>query len=132
LIGGTEVATIQNGSATSARLPSQFFYSLGADYAATKKLTVNFDYLGQVLVHAPRVFQSTFTTQNIPGGTGALVLPNISAGKDSIGLNSGAFGVKYNLYDRLLVTADLLFRMDDKGLRQNITPLLAVSYAFGN
>lgn len=126
-----EVATIQNGPATSSQLPSQFFYSLGADYGATKRLTLNFDYLGQVLVHAPRVFQSSFVTQNVPGGTGALTLPTITAGNDTIGLNNGALGFKYNLFDRLLVTADLLFRMDNKGLRQDVTPLIAVSYAFG-
>ena len=44
-----DVATIQTGPATSARLPSQFFYSLGADYGVTKRLTLNvglrFDYL---------------------------------------------------------------------------------------
>jgi hypothetical protein len=127
-----EVETIQNGPATSSRLPSQFFYSLGADYGATKRLTLNFDYLGQVLVHAPRVFQSTITTANIPGGTGALTLPTISAGKDNIGLNNGALGFKYNFFGQLLFTADLLFRMDNKGLRQDVTPLIAVSYVFGS
>jgi hypothetical protein len=126
-----EVAVVQNGPATSVSLPSQFFYSLGADYGATKRLTLNFDYLGQVLVHAPRVFETTLTTANIPGGTGALTLPTISAGKDTIGLNNGAVGFKYNLFDRFLFTADLLFRMDNRGLRQAVTPLIAMSYALG-
>lgn len=125
-----QVATIQTGSATTGSLPSQFFYSLGTDYGLTKRFTLNFDYLGQVLVHAPRVFESTFTTKNIPGGTGALTLPTVTAGKDTIGLNSAAVGFKVNIVDRLLFTADLLFRMDDKGLRQNVTPLIGVSYAF--
>lgn len=125
-----EVATIQNGPATSARLPSQYFYSVGGDYGMTKRLTLNVDYLGQVLVHAPRVFDSTITTQNIPGGTGALTLPTVAAGIDTIGLNNAAVGFKYNVIDRLLFTANLLFRMDDRGLRQNVTPLIGVSYAF--
>jgi hypothetical protein len=125
-----EVATIQNGPATSARLPSQYFYSVGADYGATKRLTLNFDYLGQVLVHAPRVFASTITTQAIPGGTGALTLPTIAAGNDTIGLNNAGIGFKYNLIDRLLFTANLLFRLDNKGLRQDVTPMMGISYAF--
>jgi len=29
------------------------------------------------------------------------------------------------------LTADILFRLDNKGLRQNVTPLVALSYAFG-
>ena len=77
-----------------------------------------------------RVAETTLTTADIPGGTGALTLPTIAAGKDSIGLNSAAIGFKYNLIDRLLFTADLLFRLDNKGLRQDVTPLIGVSYAF--
>ncbi len=124
-----EVAVIQNGPATSSQLPSQYFGSVGADYGVTRRLTLNFDYLGQVLVHTPRVFESTITTQDIPGGTGPLTLPTITAGKDTIGLNSGAVGFKINLFDRFLFTADVLMRMDHRGLRQNITPLIALSYA---
>ena len=125
-----EVATIQNGPATASRLPSQYFYSVGADYGATKRLTLNVDYLGQVLVHAPRVFESTITTLAIPGGTGALTLPTIAAGNDTIGLNNAGVGFKYNLIDRLLFTANLLFRLDNKGLRQDVTPMMGISYAF--
>ncbi len=124
------VTTIQNGPATSGQLPSQFFYSLGSDYAVTKRFTLNFDYLGQVLVHAPRVFETSITTADIPGGTGPLTLPTISAGTDTIGLNNFAAGFKYNLVDRLLFTADLLFRGDNRGLRQDVTPLIGISYAF--
>jgi hypothetical protein len=122
---------ISNGPAVKRGLPSQLFYSVGADLGVTNRLTVAVDYLGQVLFDAPRVFRDNVVTANIPGGTGALTLPTISGGRDDVGLNSGAAGLKYNLFDRLLLTADLLFRLDNKGLRQNVTPLIALSYAFG-
>lgn len=122
---------IQNGSAAKVGLPDQAFYSIGVDYGVTPKLTVAVDYLGQLLIDTPRVFQTSFATANIPGGTGTQILPTISGGKDTIGLNSGAAGLKYNLFGKLLLTADILFRLDNKGLRQNITPLVALSYAFG-
>jgi len=130
-IGETnEVATIRTGPAISKSLPSQYFYSVGADYGATRRLTLSVDYLGQVLVHAPRVFASTITTANIAGGTGALTLPTVAAGTDTIGLNNASVGFKYNLIDRLLFTTNLLIRMDNRGLRQNVTPLIGLSYAF--
>jgi len=125
-------AVISNGPAQKHGLPGQFFYSAGVDYGLTGRLTLAADYLGQVLFDAPRVFRSSVRTQNIPGGTGVLTLPTISGGSDDVGLNSGAAGLKYNLFDRLLITADLLFRMDNRGLRQNVTPLIAVSYAFSH
>jgi hypothetical protein len=122
---------IQNGSPVKRGLPDQFFYSVGADYGATSRLTLVADYLGQTLINTPRVFRTSFTTQNIPGGTGALTLPDITGGTDTIGLNSAALGFKYNLFDKLLLTGDLLFRLDNRGLRQDVTPLIALSYAFG-
>jgi len=122
---------IQNGQATKGSLPGQFFYSFGTDLGVTKKLTLAFDYLGQTLFDAARVSPSTFTTQSIPGGTGTLMLPTITGSKNSFTINNGAAGLKYNLFNRLLLTADLLFRMDNNGLRQNVTPLVALSYAFG-
>ena len=97
----------------------------------TRRLTFVFDYLGQTVFNAPRVFTSTFTTANIPGGIGSQNLPNIEGRKETMALNSGAAGIKYNLFGGLLLTADLLFRMDDRGLRQNVTPLIALSHTFG-
>jgi hypothetical protein len=62
----------------------------------------------------------------------SMPLPTITGGKDTIALSSGALGMKYNLFNQLILTADLLFRMDNKGLRQPVTPLIALSYAFGS
>ena len=122
---------IQNGPAIKRRLPSQLSYSLGADLGVTNRLTLAADYLGQTIFNLPRVFRSQTVTGDIPGGTGPIALPTISGAKDTIGLNNGAVGLKYNLFGHLLVTADLLFRLDNKGLRQDVTPLVALSYAFG-
>ena len=130
-LNSSEQTIVQNGPATKKSLPDQLFYSIGADFGATSRLTLVGDYLGQILINTPRVFLTSFTTQNIPGGTGALTLSNISGGQDTVGLNSGAVGFKYNLFDRLLLTGDILFRLDNRGLRQNVTPLIALSYAFG-
>ena len=46
-------------------------------------------------------------------------------------LNNGAVGLKFNLFGGLLLTADVLFRMDNNGLRQNVTPLIGLSRSFG-
>jgi hypothetical protein len=137
-----EQVYITTGGATKANLPGQISYALGADYGATKQLTLSFDYLGQTLINTPRVFLGSTQTANdsnvcnVSGGTTycgmpSMSLPNITGGKDTIPLSSGAVGLKYNLFHQLLLTANVLFRMDNKGLRQNVTPLIALSYAFG-
>jgi hypothetical protein len=127
----SDAAVIQNGPALHHRLPSQVFYTLGADIGATKDLTIAFDYLGQELLNTPRVFQDHITTDNIPGGTGSLVLPTISGGRDSVALSSGSIGMKYNLFGKFLLTGNILFRLDNKGLRQDVLPVVALSYALG-
>jgi len=130
------------GPATKASLPGQLSYSVGADYGATKRLTLSFDYLGQTLFNAPRVFVTNTQTADdsqlchtVSGttscGLASMTLPTITGGKDSIALSNGALGLKYNLFNQLILTADVLFRMDNKGLRQTVTPLIALSYAFG-
>jgi hypothetical protein len=124
-------AVISNGPATRHNLPAQLVYTLGADIGVAKGLTLAADYLGQTLINAPRVFRDTAVTQDIPGGTGALSLPTISGGKDTPVLSSGSFGIKYNLFGNLLLTSNILFRLDNKGLRQDVTPVVALSYAFG-
>jgi hypothetical protein len=106
-------------------------YTVGADFGATRDVTFSFDYLGQTLINTPRVFRDSFPTQDIPGGTGTLSLATIAGGKDTALLNTAATGFKYNLFGNLLLTGNVLFRLDNKGLRQNVTPLVAISYAFG-
>jgi hypothetical protein len=109
-----------------------FFYSAGFDAGVAKRLTLDFDYLGQTVINAPRVFRSTYYTANIPGGTGTLALPTITGGMDNVGLNSMAVGAKVRLWGNLLLTGDVLFRLDNRGLRQDVTPLVALSYTGGH
>jgi hypothetical protein len=125
------LAVVQSGSPVKESLPAQVFYSVGTEVGVTPNMTLVFDYLGQTMINAPRVFRSSFVTDNIAGGTGALTIPTISGGKDTAVLSSAAVGMKYNLFGKLLLTGNVLFRLDNKGLRQNVTPLIALSYAFG-
>jgi hypothetical protein len=126
---GREV--IQNGPSTKGHVPANLFFAGGVDIGVTNRLTFAFDYLGQTVFNAPRAFTSTLVTANIPGGTGALNLPNIVGRKETMTLNSGATGLKFNVFGGLLLTADVLFRMDNNGLRQNVTPLIGLSRTFG-
>ena len=123
--------TIVNGPSTKMNLPKQLTYAAGADAGVTSRLTFSFDYLGQTLFNTPRAFRANLLTANIPGGTGTLTLPDISGGTDTVALSNGAVGLKYNLFGKLLLVGDVLFRLDNKGLRQNVTPLVALSYEFG-
>jgi hypothetical protein len=137
-----ETEYIQNGPATKGRLPGQLSYALGADWGVARRLTLSFDYLGQTLINTPRVFSGTTQTADDSNvcsvfkgttycGMASMTLPTITGGKDTIALSDAALGLKYNLFNQFLITADVLFKLDNKGLGQTVTPLIAVSYAFG-
>jgi hypothetical protein len=42
----------------------------------------------------------------------------------------GAAGLKLNLFGRLLLDANVLFKLNDSGLRDKVTPLVGIEYAF--
>ena len=124
--------TIQNGPSIERNLPREILYAFGADYGASKKLTLAGDYLGQTIFDAPGIAADNFITQNIPGGTGPIPVPTIKAVTGYVYLNTASLGFKYELLDNLLLTTNILVRLDHNGLRQNVTPLFALSYAFGH
>jgi hypothetical protein len=108
----------------SADLPDQVVYAVGADLG-TGRFTVVFDVLGRYLIDAERIVLQDFHALD-----GRSVFPNIGFSTDSFNLLSGATGIKINAFGRLLVTANLLFALDDHGVRTSVTPLIGFEYGF--
>jgi hypothetical protein len=121
---GSSVLAGDVSTGATARLPRQFTYAVGADVGATKNLTLAFDLLGSRVFNGPRVSPSTFT--DAKGGTA----PNITLGRNSFNIVDGSAGMKLAIVRTVLVTANLIFRMNDAGLRSRVIPLVGVSYTF--
>lgn len=109
---------------TSAHLPDIITYSAGADAGLTHRVTLSADFLGQSLVSAKKIASSTFTDA---GGT---THSNIGTSTATINQASIAVGGKVNPVGRLLITANVLFRVNDAGLHSKPVPLVGVSYTF--
>ena len=56
--------------------------------------------------------------------------PNIVFSRDSFNALSGSVGIKINVAERLLFDANVLFALDDNGVRDRVVPLVAFEYAF--
>jgi hypothetical protein len=106
------------------RLPRQFVYAAGADVGATRRLTLAFDLLGARVFNGPRV--STTTYRDARGTSFA----NIALGHASFGLVDFSSGLKVNVGGNLLLTANVITRLNDSGLRARIIPLVGLSYVF--
>lgn len=110
-----------------ARLPNQFFYSGGVDVRAKSKLTLALDLLGQRVLSGERVKEVPFTDVN---GVVHNDIPDIQTFKGSFEEDDLSAGAKYAVYKNLLLTGNLLFELDDTGLRARVVPLAGLSYTF--
>jgi len=121
---------IWNG--TKDKLPDFAFFSVGTDIGVTRRLTAAVDYIGQELISAPRIISATYTSLGPLVSTGQTgMFPTISTvARDTYNQSDSAFGFKYNLFDRLIVSGNLLVALNDGGLRQRVTPLVGLSYSF--
>ena len=109
----------------SADFSDQLTYAVGADLSVTPRLTVAFDVLGRNVIDTERLLQQPFQALD-----GKSVFPNIAFTRDSYNTLSGALGFKANLLGRLLLHANVMFKLDEDGLRDKVTPLIGIEYAF--
>jgi hypothetical protein len=105
-------------------LPDQVQYAVGVDIGVSKRLTLAFDFLGTHVIDSPRLVRENFTAAN------GQSFPQIGFVKESYNLANGAAGFKFNPVGRLLVDFNILFKLDSAGLRDDVTPLVGIEYAF--
>jgi hypothetical protein len=110
---------------TKAKLPDQVTYSGGLAVALTGNLTLAADVIGRYIIDSRRLVPKTFTS--IDGRT---TFPDISFLRSSENEFSGSVGLRLNPKGRLLIDANLLFSLNDHGLRDTLTPLIGLEYGF--
>jgi len=126
LWNGSSVLAGNPATGEAADLPDQVTYVVGADFGVSQRFTFVLDVLGTYLLDAPRLNQSTFHGLD----AAKTPLPTVSFTTESYNLLSGAVGFKLNVVESLLVDVNLLFNLDNNGLRDKITPLVGFEYAF--
>ena len=125
LWNGSSILAGDPATGQSADLPDQATWVVGADFGVSDRFTFALDILGNYIIDAPRLVQQTFVARD-----GSATFPSIGFEKDSYSLISGAAGFKLNIVENLLLDVNLLFNLDNNGLRDKITPLLGFEYAF--
>ena len=125
LWNGSSVLAGNPATGESGDLPDQATYVIGADFGVSDRFTFIIDILGSYLIDAPRLVQSEFQARD-----GSTTYPTVSFETQSYNLLSGAVGFKLNVVESLLIDVNLLFNLDNNGLRDKITPLVGFEYAF--
>jgi hypothetical protein len=139
------------GALTDAPLPDEVVGAAGVDAALTSRMTMSFDVLTRTLRDAGRMRmgEKTFEFATAGGGSGGggrggggggrpptsaevqrVTKPELQFFEGDLQLYLGAFGVRFNPWRTLLVTANLLFPLNDRGLRDRVTPAIGLDYSF--
>jgi hypothetical protein len=138
----TNTVLIPNGRGGSSRLPGGFQYDLGADAKVVKNVTLAGDFLGNQFLNSPALATGTYSPPvGIPGYnlhpisvTGVTTTYTIN--DFSIGVKWSPFGGrksrdgKSSPWQELLLYGNVLFQMNDTGLRSDPVPLVGISYKF--
>jgi len=122
---------------TKAGLPNRFVYVVGADASIVKRLTGSFDIYGQRLFGIPQLFSSPFTDFGKCSDVNCTMLTPGTAHPD-LGIRSNAdyniisasVGLKYRAFRKLVLSGNVLLKLNDAGLRATAVPLAGVSYSF--
>ena len=117
---------------TKATLPGNAFFSAGTDVRLTPKVTLAVDYIGQELIHAPRITVTNFTSQLPLVSTGQVgSFPTVNpVTNQTYNQSNLAVGGKVSLVDGLVFSSNLLIALNNGGLRDKVVPLIGFGYTF--
>lgn len=119
LLGG-DVLAGQEGN-----LADQALVEAGVDLGLGKKLTLAVDVLGRRVIDGDRMAADTFRALD-----GRSLFPNVRFFRGSYNIVDGAVGLKANPGGNLLIDLNVLFKLNDSGLRDRVTPLFGIEYSF--
>jgi hypothetical protein len=122
---GSSVLAGNPATGESAHFPDQFSYAAGSEVLVNNRLTLALDLLGTFTIDAQRLQPQTFYALD-----GRSTFANVGFARESFNVLNGSIGVKADLIQRLLLQVNVLFKLDERGLRDKVTPLLGVEYTF--
>ena len=122
---GSSVLSGNPARGEAGPFPKQVAYGAGLDMSVVSRLTLAFDVMGRYVIDGERLRPQTFQALD-----GRSTFSNIVFARESFNAMSGAIGLKANLLGRMLVDVNLLFKLDEHGLRDKVTPLVGVEYSF--
>jgi hypothetical protein len=136
-VNGSSLIAGDISTGTKDRLPSQLTYSGGADVWLTKWATAAFDLVGQEVFQARRATLTTFQELGPCGSDLSCANPppgskdsNLSQSTASYNISSASLGMKIKPFASLLITGNVLLKLNNGGLRANVVPLVGLSYTF--
>ena len=108
-------------------LPGGMQYNVGADWAILRHITVAGDLLGSQYLNSPKL---VLTETPLPDTPSTKSLPTIIPGTASYSINNISAGLKWNPFRNLVLSGNVLYQLNNNGLRSRPAPLVGISYKF--
>jgi hypothetical protein len=141
-LAGNNLVPSDAPAVAKGSLPNRFVYVVGADVVVTKRLTGAFDVYGQRLFSAPELVSQSYTDfGKCSGATNAEAVscavytpgtthPDTAQKISDINITNASLGLKFRVLSNLVLTGNVLLKLDGGGLRSKAVPLVGVSYSF--
>lgn len=131
--GDENLSAAQLGATPS--FPDEFNYAAGLEVVLEPRVTVIGDIVGRTLRNAGRLDLVTKTFQFQPPGNPAPPLASaqfqeFEPRSGNLNLLYGTAGVKINPRGNFLISASVLFPLTDAGLKNRLTTIIGMDYAF--
>ena len=123
---GSSVLAGNLSTGAKARLPRMFSWAGGTDVGLTRRVTLAFDVIGHRVFSADRLFTSTYTSPAPATGT----FQNVWLAKGSFNIVDASIGGKVNLVGGLLLSVNVLAKLNDGGLRDRFVPMVGLAKTF--
>ena len=112
---------------------NQFNYVGGTEYAVTPRLTVVGDLVGRTLQDTLRLQDVSVAHSFRQGATAppqTTTLQEVVTESKNLTTVLAAVGVKFNAWQNLLISGNVLISLNDAGLRSRVTPVVGFDYSF--
>lgn len=122
---GDSVLAGNPATGETGNLPNQFVYAIGLDVGVTEAFTFVFDILGRTVFDATQLSLGTFVALD-----GTSTFDDVEFQRGNFNIADAAIGLKVNAYQDLLIDFNILFKLNDSGIRATVSPLVGVEYSF--
>ena len=128
--GRSVLVNPQTTSYGTKALPGGLQYALGADYKVIPRLTIAVDLLGNQFVNTPSLspYSLALTPKPPSGGAIPTSLSGVTESFNTYTTANLSTGLKVSVWKGLIAYGNVLFQLNNSGIRSDPVPLVGISY----
>jgi len=122
---------------TEHNLPGLVLYSVGAEMGVARRVTASIDLVGQTVINGPRVHLIQTPVPGLCESENSCINPGQPLQETAIAnytgtyaINDASLGLRFLPFGKFLISANVLLKLDNGGLRSKAIPMVSATYTF--